>query len=142
MAADGSRAANAERRSSSRSRDATRGRPTGARGASPYNVAAMAIILPNGLTTQEIRVLQEFRRLNADSLPLEQIKAIKHPAGGGEVPAVSLVDKGYLETNGSQEAFTITQKGKDFISVDAKPMFEETSDAAASAVANPDADGV
>ena len=102
----------------------------------------MAIILPNGLTPQEIRVLQEFRRLNADSLTLEQIKAIKHPAGGGEAPAVSLVDKGWLETNGNRETFAVTQKAKDFLAIDAKPMVEETSEAAASAAENPEADGV
>ncbi|HYH07769.1 MAG TPA: hypothetical protein VEK11_12000 [Thermoanaerobaculia bacterium] len=98
------------------------------------------IILPNGLTTQEIRVLQEFRRLNADSLALEQVKAIKHPAGGGEAPAASLVSKGYLTSTG--EGFAITPSGKDFLAIDAKPMIEETSAAAASAVADPDADGV
>lgn len=115
---------------------------TGARGVSPYNVAAMAIILPNGLTTQEIRVLQEFRRLNAETLSLEQIKAIKHPAGGGESPVVSLTEKGWLEPNGSRESFATTQKAKDFLALDPKPMVEETSEAAASAAANPDADGV
>lgn len=102
----------------------------------------MAIILPNGLTTQEIRVLQEFRRLNAESLTLEQIKAIKHPSGGGEAPAVSLVDKGWLETNENRESFGTTQKAKDFLATDAKPLVEETSDAAASAAGNPEADGV
>jgi hypothetical protein len=102
----------------------------------------MAIILPNGLTPQEIRVLQEFRRLNSESLTLEQIKAIKHPAGGGEAPAVALVGKGWLETNGSAETFVIMQKAKDFLAIDAKPLVEETSDAASSAAGNPDADGV
>jgi hypothetical protein len=85
----------------------------------------MAIILPNGLTPQEIRVLQEFRRLNAGSMTLEQIKAIKHPTGGGEAPAVSLVDKGWLETNGSRESFATTQKAKDFLALDPKPLNEE-----------------
>jgi hypothetical protein len=84
---------------------------------------AMAIILPNALTTPEIRVLQEFRRLNADSLPLETIKAIKHPAGGGEAPAARLVDKGYLTPN--DVGFALTQKAKDFLSADPVPMFEE-----------------
>jgi hypothetical protein len=102
----------------------------------------MPIILPNGLTTPEIRVLQEFRRLNAEALPLETIKALKHPTGGGEAPAVALVQKGYLETNGSSESFILTQKAKDFLSIDARPAIEETSDAAASAAENPDADGV
>ncbi len=118
------------------------GRPTGARDASPYNVAAMAIILPNGLTTQEIRVLQEFRSLNAETLSLEQIKAIKHPTGGGESPTVSLTEKGWLEANGSRESFATTQKAKDVLALDPKPMVEETSEAAASAAENPDADGV
>jgi hypothetical protein len=102
----------------------------------------MAIILPNGLTTQEIRVLQEFRRLNAESLTLEQIKAIKHPAGGGEAPAVSLVDKGWLETNGNRESFATTQKAKDFLALDPKPMFEEAGNAAASATETPEVDAV
>ena len=102
----------------------------------------MPIILPNGLTTPEIRVLQEFRRLNAETLPVDTIKAIKHPSGGGEAPAVALVDKGYLATNGSPDSFALTQKAKDFLAIDARPAIEETSDAAASAAENPDADGV
>ena len=100
----------------------------------------MAIILPGGLTTSEIRVLQEFRRLNADALTLEQIKAIKHPAGGGETPAAGLVGKGFLTGNG--EGFTLTQQAKDFLAIDARPLVEETSVAAASAAADPDAGDV
>ena len=102
----------------------------------------MAIILPLNLTSQEIRVLQEFRRLNAETLPLATITAIKHPTGGGEAPAVALVGKGYLETDAGRENFSLTRKAKDFLAIDAKPMVAETSDAAASAVENPDADGV
>jgi hypothetical protein len=100
----------------------------------------MAIILPSGLTSQEIRVLQEFRRYNVETLTVEQVKAIKHPAGGGEPPAAELVGKGFLTGNG--EGFTLTQQAKDFLAIDAKPMIEETSAAAASAAADPDADGV
>lgn len=106
----------------------------------------MPIILPLGLTSEEIRVLQEFRRLNVDTLPVETIKALKHPAGpGGEAPAVSLADKGWLEVDGPRENFTLTQKAKDFLAIDAKPMFEETpgpSKAAASAAETPQEDGV
>jgi hypothetical protein len=101
----------------------------------------MPINLPHGLTSEEIRVLQEFRRLNAETLPLDTIKAIKHPAGAvGEKPAASLAGKGYLVADG--DGFTLTPAAKDFLAIDAKPMVEETSDAAASAEANPDADGV
>jgi hypothetical protein len=100
----------------------------------------MPIILPHGLTSPEIRVLQEFRRRNGETLTADQVKAIKHPADGGEGPAVSLVTKGFL--TGSDAGFSLTEKAKDFLSIDARPLVEETSDAAASAAANPDADGV
>jgi hypothetical protein len=81
----------------------------------------MAIILPHDLNSAEIRVLQEFRRLNAETLPLETIKALKHPAGGGETPAVGLVAKGFVEATAPGDSFTLTQKGKDFLAIEAKP---------------------
>jgi hypothetical protein len=95
----------------------------------------MPIILPHGLTTAEIRVLQEFRRLATDTLPLETIKAIKHPAGAlGEAPAASLAGKGYL--TGEGETFTLTQKAKDLLAIDPVPEFEGTSETAAAADAD------
>lgn len=102
----------------------------------------MAIILPHGLTSEEIRVLQEFRLRTTDTLTLDAIKAIKHPAAavGGEKPAAALVSKGYLTAEG--DAFSITSKGKDFLAIEATPMVAGTSDAAASAVENPKADDV
>jgi len=84
----------------------------------------MAIILPLGLTTPEIRVMQEFRRLTTETLPLATLVAIKHPSGGGEPPVVSLVAKGYLEADASRENFTVTAKARDFLVRDPKPMFE------------------
>ena len=100
----------------------------------------MPIILPLDLTTPEIRVLQEFRRLNTETLSADVIKAIKHPAGGGDAALVSLIAKGWVhEVDGG---YATTPKAKDFLALDPKPMVEETSDAAASAESNPDADGV
>jgi hypothetical protein len=98
------------------------------------------IILPNDLTTQEIRVLQEFRRLNAEMMTPEQIKAIKHPAGGGEQPAAGLVGKGWLTAD--PNGFNLTQKAKDFLAIDARPMFEEVGTAGRSVDENVEADGV
>jgi len=99
------------------------------------------IILPLDLTPAEIRVLQEFRRLTTDTLPLETIKSIKHPAGSpGETPAASLVGKGFL--SGEGDSFTVTPKAKDFLAIDPKPLVEETSGPAASAVTNAPADAV
>ncbi len=93
----------------------------------------MAIIMSHPMTTQEMRVLQEFRRINADTMSIDAIKAIKHPAGGGEAPAVSLVDKGFLTTDAAAEHFTLTQKAKDFLAIEVKPEFENAAptDAAA-----------
>lgn len=105
----------------------------------------MAIILPQGLTSDEIRVLQEFRRTNTETMSVEAIKAIKHPAGGGEGPAVTLVSKGYLTPAADNGGFAMTPRGKEFISFDPVPLYDEplkSGDAAASAAENPEADGV
>jgi hypothetical protein len=105
------------------------------------------IILPLGLTSEEIRVLQEFRRLNAESLTAETIKALKHPSGvTGDAPAVSLADKGWLTIDGPRENYALTEKSREFLAIEAKPMFEEApsgpSQTAVSAAENPQADGV
>jgi hypothetical protein len=88
-------------------------------------------MLTIGLTAQEIRVLQEFRRMAAETLGVATIRAIKHPTGGGEAPAFSLVDKGYLTTDAARENFTLTPKAKDFLAYDPKPEFEEGGAASA-----------
>jgi hypothetical protein len=85
----------------------------------------MPIVLPFPMTPQEMRVLQEFRRLAAETLPVATIKAIKHPVGGGDAPAISLVDKGYLTADPTRESFTLTAKAKEFLAIDAKPLVEE-----------------
>lgn len=85
----------------------------------------MPIILPLSLTPQEIRVLQEFRRLATATLTLDQIKAIKHPAGGGEAPAAGLVGKGFLTADAGAATYTLTQQGTDFLAIDAVPLGEE-----------------
>jgi len=94
----------------------------------------MRRMLIKGMTEQEIRVLQEFRRLAVESLGIAALKAIKHPAGGGEGPVISLVDQGMLTTDAARENFTLTAKAKEFLSYDPKPEFEEASAAAEEAV--------
>jgi hypothetical protein len=86
----------------------------------------LGIVLPHPLSVEEIRVLQEFRRLAIDSLAVETIRKIKHPAGGGEAPAVALVRKGYLTSDATRENYSLTPKSKDFLAIDYKPI-EETS---------------
>ena len=77
------------------------------------------------MTPQEIRVLQEFRRVAAETMGVAAIKAVKHPTGGGEAPAFSLVDKGFLTVDAARENFTLTPKAKDFLAYDPKPEFED-----------------
>lgn len=86
----------------------------------------MAIILSHPMTAQEIRVLQEFRRLAVESMPLAAIKAIKHPTSGGERPAFALIEKGYLTADEGRQQFTLTGKAKDFLALDPKPEFAES----------------
>ncbi len=86
----------------------------------------MAIIMSHPMTSQEIRVLQEFRRVGAESLSLASIKAIKHPTGGGDAPAVALIGKGYLTAEAGTENFVLTGKAKDFLALEVKPEIEET----------------
>jgi hypothetical protein len=92
-------------------------------------------MLIKGMTEQEIRVLQEFRRLAVESLTIVVIKAIKHPAGGGEAPALSLVEKGLLTTDAARENFVLTSRAKDFLSFDPKPEFEEAAGSSAAVAA-------
>ena len=84
-------------------------------------------MLIKGMTPQEIRVLQEYRRISAETMPISAIKAIKHPTGGGEAPAFSLVEKGFLTTDAARENFALTEKGKTFLAIDAKPELEEST---------------
>ena len=101
----------------------------------------MPIILPLDLTSEEIRVLQEFRRLTTETLSLDTVKAIRHPAGAvGEAAAATLARKGFLTAD--SDTFTLTGKAKDFLAIEAKPAVAETSQAGASASGNPQADGV
>ena len=73
----------------------------------------MAIILPFTLSIQEMRVLQEFRRLGTETMTADAIKAIKHPVGGGQAPAQSLVTKGYLRAG--ESGYSLTDAAKEFL---------------------------
>lgn len=88
-------------------------------------------MLIKGMTAQEIRVLQEFRRVAAETMTAEAIKALKHPAGGGDAPAISLIAKGYLTADEGRTSYTLTEKAKEFLAYDPKPEFEEAGSAAA-----------
>ena len=81
------------------------------------------------MTPQEMRVLQEYRRVASDTLTIAAIKAIKHPSGGGDAPALSLIDKGYLTADAGRQNFTLTEKAKTFLAIDAKPEVESAGDA-------------
>lgn len=79
-------------------------------------------------------MLQEFRRLTTQTLSTAAIKAIKHPAGGGDAPARLLVGKGYLSADASADNFSLTEKGVEFLKRDPKPEFGESAADASDAV--------
>ena len=85
----------------------------------------MPIVLPFPLTVQEMRVLQEYRRVAAETMTLDAIRAVKHPAGGGEAPAKSLVSKGFLAEG--ESGLSLTAKAKEFLAIDYKPEVESAS---------------
>ena len=80
----------------------------------------MAIILPYDMSVEEMRVLQEFRRINAQTLTAEHVATIRHPTSGpGEAHGEALVRRGYLTR--SDEGYTLTPRGQEFLAIDAKP---------------------
>ncbi|MEO7133400.1 MAG: hypothetical protein ABI024_04190 [Vicinamibacterales bacterium] len=80
----------------------------------------MSIILPFDITVDEMRVLQEYRRIATESMALEAIAAIRHPTGpGGEAAAEGLALKGYLRKEPG--AYVLTARGQAFLVIDAKP---------------------
>lgn len=101
----------------------------------------MPIILPLALTPPEIRVLQEFRRLASDTLPLATLVAIRHPAGGGEAPVGLLAERGFLQADPGGESFTVTGKGREFLAIEAKPETAEPAEPNASNASAAASDG-
>jgi hypothetical protein len=78
--------------------------------------------LPNGLTSQQIRVLQEFRRKEQEELTLAELDAISHPSGGGgEAPAKELARAGYLVASG--ETYRLNDRGREFLARPAVPLY-------------------
>jgi hypothetical protein len=78
-------------------------------------------ILPHGLTAPEIRILQEFRRLATEEMPVSQVAAIKHPFGGGEAQAWSLVEKGWLAADESRQTLTLQESAKELLAYEPAP---------------------
>lgn len=80
------------------------------------------MLMPHGLTAEEIRVLQEFRRIGQKTMTFEEIRAIKHPVGGGDTPAKRLVEKGFLTADPSGLSVTLTPRAEEFLAYDPLPL--------------------
>ena len=85
--------------------------------------------LPNGLTPQEIRVLQEFRRAEKEELTEDEINGIKHPHGGGIDPARSLAEKGFLTGIAEGAGFRLTDRARTLLAVNPAPAGGEAETA-------------
>jgi hypothetical protein len=80
--------------------------------------------LPEGLTAQQIRVLQEFRRMSKETLSVEEVNGIRHPTDGGVAPAQELAASGYLSAATDGTTFSLTEKAKELLALDWKPYSE------------------
>jgi hypothetical protein len=89
--------------------------------------------LPNALTPQELRVLQEFRRAEKEELTDEEIGAIKHPHGGGIEPARSLIAKGFLAVAAEGAGFGLTDRARTLLAAKPAPAGSEAETGAESA---------
>ena len=83
----------------------------------------MGVKLPDGLQADEIRILQEFRRLGKRELTGGEIGAIRHPVGGGEAAVRGLLEKGFLAGEG-EDRFALTPKSDEILAVDYTPYSE------------------
>lgn len=83
----------------------------------------MAVHLPDTLKSDEIRILQEFRRLARREMTADQIRALKHPVGGGDPAIRGLHEKGYL-TPGEGESWTLTPKSDELLALEHLPYSE------------------
>ena len=84
--------------------------------------------LPEKLSAQEIRVLQEFRRIQQDAMTPEEIRGIRHPAGGGEEPARELTGRGWLTLEDSGGSYRLTEKARRFLEWEPVPGTEGLPD--------------
>jgi hypothetical protein len=81
----------------------------------------MAVKLPEGLTADQLRILQEFRRKNSQTLTMDEIAAIRHPVGGGPDALESLIARGYAR-RGDDGRIEIAPKGEALTGVDHLPL--------------------
>ncbi len=77
--------------------------------------------LPAGLKPEEIRVLQEYRRVGQTELEVGQLRAIRHPVDRGDEPLRGLVAKGFLTADGGGERFVLTERGKALLANSPEP---------------------
>lgn len=89
--------------------------------------------LPHGLTPQEYRVLQEFRRTEKEELTEEEINGIKHPHGDGLEPARSLAAKGFLAGASEGAGYRLTDRARTILAAKPAPAGAEAEAPAESA---------
>jgi hypothetical protein len=77
--------------------------------------------MPHDLTSQEIRLLQEFRRLTSKQLTRVQLEAVRHPFGKTEPALAGLLAKGFVVAAEAPESFALTEKGESFLAYDPVP---------------------
>lgn len=83
----------------------------------------MSVKLPGGLRADELRILQEFRRLGRREMARTDIQAIRHPAGGGPEAIEGLLTKGYLSKT-QEDVFVLDAKADELFAFQPMPYYE------------------
>jgi len=79
--------------------------------------------LPNGFRPEELRILQEYRRLARKSMTREEIDLIRHPASA-EGAIEGLLEKGYLVPSGGEGEYLLTPASEELLAVEPVPEWE------------------
>lgn len=82
------------------------------------------IELPHALTAGEIRLLQEYRRLERQQMSRAEMSQIIHPARPAEDPAAALTAKGFLALADDGEVYVLTERATEFLSYNPAPAPE------------------
>ena len=77
--------------------------------------------IPDGMSPPEIRILQEFRRLEAEDMALATIREIKHPVAVDDAAVLELEKRGMVASSEDGSSFRLTESGETFLARPAEP---------------------
>jgi len=77
--------------------------------------------MPIGLTAPEIRILQEFRRLETKEMALDAVRQIKHPTKAPDEALDRLLDAGFLNVSEDKSTYRLTETAESLLARPCEP---------------------